>query len=136
MSSYVEGLVRHVGVGPTRSALVVGGGVVDPELLVVAMRTREAAAMAPNPRHRHGGLNDATELHGPRCHVLQGVRVVPPRTLVLHFGEAGDLLLPMGDDAVAHVRRYRHVAEDRYLDLDDGRHFHAHDLTRGLDLLD
>ncbi|MEZ4251432.1 MAG: hypothetical protein R3B99_24740 [Polyangiales bacterium] len=76
-------------------------------------------------------MNHPTELHGPRCHVLQGVRVVPPRTLELHFGGAGDLLLPMGDDAIAHVRRSRRVAEDRYVDLDDGRHFFAHDLTHG-----
>ncbi|MCB9634868.1 MAG: hypothetical protein H6721_22305 [Sandaracinus sp.] len=133
LRSYVEGLVLQVDVEPTRTVLVLGGG---GEWLVVALRTREAAAMAANPRNPRGRLNHPTELHGPRCHVLQGVRVVPPRTLELHFGGAGDLLLPMGDDAIAHVRRYRHVAEDRYVDLDDGRHFFAHDLTHGLELLD
>jgi len=132
--TYLEAHVVCVQVEPHRLVCVLGGlhgGAGWSEYLVVAARTRSPARLSRGTRDL-----DPTLLAGPRCHALQGVRVVSPRTAVLHFGVAGDLRIPMGDEAIAYLRRGHRMEGERCADLDDDSHFDCDDPADGLDLLD
>lgn len=132
--AYLEAHVLRMQIEPRRLVCVLGGlhgGEGWFELLIVAAQTRSPATLVRGTREL-----DPTSLAGPQCHALQWVSVVPPRTAVLHFGCAGDLRIAMGGEAIVHFRRGRWIEGERFVDLDDGRHFHVDDPSAGLDLLD